>query len=486
MLADYRLEMLRLGFDDPPVQPRTDIHIEFTTLSAQFMLLYSGAALARDAITPLNATGEDLENWRKALGLPEIKPSPSTGQIRVSVTGTASLSDGEPFTYPNGLRGQVSGNHVGIVDGDEVDAVSIDTGTATNFPGGTEVRFPNPPTNMNEVATVSMSVPMTGGTDDEDDDAKRDRVLRAIPSKPGGGNWAQHRQVCNDELPVVQDTFVYPAPGGPSTNLVIPVRGFDYENNIYSRAPSDAALSVLRNAVHREMPDAIKDVVRAADDEVVDIALQVVIPASVLSGGNGNGWLDQEDALWPQLEVSDAGRVTISSAAGPLTVTVDADTTTSPIAGLTRIAWWSTDDMQFRVFLVTLVTGGTGAWVITLDRPLVSSNGVSAAVGDYISPAAVKLAEYGKSFMQAMEKLGPGEVTADAERLPRSLRHPFVDDEWPTDPSFQTLETFREGHGEIADITWSYRSLTTPTVPATVADPPAILVPRHFGIYRQL
>lgn len=486
ILADYRLEMLRNGVANPAVAPRSDAHAWATAHAGALMLLYAAVALARDGVTPLNATGEDLELWRKALGVPEVIAGGSTGKVRVTIpVGTANITDGEAITLPNGRRAEVVGNFNSISDGAEVDIAAIDAGEDTNFPADTEVVFPNPPSGVNAKATVSRNSPLTGGTDSESEERKRARVLLAVATKPGGGNWGQHISTALEALASLQGCAVYPAIGGPGSVKVVPFMSFDEKNSNFSREPNSAAVTIVRGAIHDEMPDEIEIVVEAPADEPVDAALMVEIPSSTLSGGNGTGWIDADNGVWPSLHVDDGGYVfaqLISS--GSITIEVTANTTTPPAAGLTHIAWWSPDDMQFRTYLVTAVVDDTpGAYQITLDRPLVSSNGVAVADGDFICPAAVKSADYGKSWVEAMRRVGPGQNTDSSSRLPRAARRPFPEDEWPVGLTFQTLLNFRAKHTEMSDISWSYRSLTEPTVPADVADPPNILVPRHFAIY---
>jgi hypothetical protein len=46
-------------------------------------------------------------------------------------------------------------------------------------------------------------------------------------------------------------------------------------------------------------------------------------------------------------------------------------------------------------------------------------------------------------------------------------------------------QRMKNKHSEITDIELGYAPTTTPTVPASVDDPPNILVPRHFAVYAQ-
>lgn len=494
MLADYRLEMLRTTGNDPSVAPGTEIYVWATMFAGQAMLQFSNIELSRDAITPLNATGQDLENWRLALGLPEVKPSPSTGRIVVSIPagGTGTLPDGQPVQLPNGLRAQVVGSWIGIADGSEVDVETIDTGSATEFPADTPVVLVSPPGAFSTSAKVSRSVPLTGGTDAEDDDRKRARILNALANKPAGGNWAEIREIALDALAIVQDCYVYPALGGPASVKVVPVRDFDVDNGLFTRALDSAALNIVRTALYNHLPDGIEIVVEAAADMPFDACIIATLPASSLAGGSGNGWVDQPiapDTLpWPQLVGGESG-VFVTVITNSTQITVSAGTTTAPVDGQTHIMWWSPVDRKFRQFLVVAHAGGSTAWQLTVDRPMVNDDGSTIGPGlfQFISPAAVNADAYRDSWLDAMRSLGPGENTADSNRLPRALRHPFVSDGSPATTSFQTLKKFQDNHPEISDLSWLYRSLVSASflVPTTAANQVNILVPRGFAIYAQ-
>lgn len=484
ILADYRLEAQRLGITDVAVQPGTDIYRWAMSHAGIAMLQFANIDLSKSGITPLNATGQDLEDWREALGLPVVQPSPSTGKIVIRVNGTSSIANGEPIVLPNGLRAKVVGTFLSVVDKAEIDVQSVDTGDAANMDALTEVRFINPPTNVSEKATVSRNAPLRGGTDSESEERKRLRVLNAVANKPGGGNWAQLRQAALDALANVQDCYVYPALGGPGSVKVVPVRDLDPDESDFTRALNNAAVNLVANAVYQKTCDGVEVVVQTAQDQPCDVALQVSIPSSSLSGGNGQGWVDQ--APWPALdEGSPEVAVEVSVVITSRQITVSAATTILPVAGQTHIAWWSPVDRRFNTYLVTSISGLAGAWGLELDRPLTADDGTTVAVGDFICPAAVNGDAYGKSWVSAMRKLGPGENTEDPNRTPRALRHPYVADESPSALSFETLRLFQSAHAEISDLDYAKKSPSKPSVPATVSDPPNALVPRHFALYPQ-
>lgn len=481
MLKDLRLGAIDLGIEDPPVQPGTDWFLLSTAVANACGIGIANISIAFDDVNILTATGEALDKLRVAEGLPEVAAAGATGKLVITVTATTTLTNGTQFVYPNGVRGQVVGTYVNPSDGDEVNVAAIDTGLNTNLAAGQIVRFVSQPAGIATDATVSDGEPLTGGTDEETDARKRERILNARRNKPAGGNWAHLRQMATDSLGTVQDAYVYPAVGGPGSARVVPVKDFDPENNDFSRALSTTALATVRTAVQSQMPTPQEVAVQAAVDQEVDVTVQVTIPESALSGGNGLGWTDA--APWPELEVADGGNVTITTATANDQITVDAETAVDPIAGVTHIAWWSSGDRKFYTALVTAKSGTAGAWALTLDRALVGKSGDGPQAGDYICPAAQNLEKYGDTWVNIFRALGPGENTTDSNRIPRAKRHPYIADEDPSDLSTIVLTQLARSHPEITAIAFGYTSDTTADVPGTVATAPSILIPGKFAVY---
>ncbi len=481
-LQDYRLAAIDTGVAEPPVEPGTDAYL-IAEANAQLGLVgLANISISAKDINVLEATGEALDAIREADGIPITEPSGSTGKVIVTVAGPTTIGSGTVLKLPNGLRIQTVGTVINPADQQEIDVAAIDTGSLTNLKGGSAVQFVAAPTNIAAAAKVSSDFPLTGGTDAETDARKRDRILNTRRNKPAGGNWAYWRQFVLDNFAAAVDTYVYPAPGGPSSQLIVPVRAFDRDNNDYSRVPSTALTQAIRNAVQTDANSGVETVVRGPANELVDFTLKIEIPDSALSGGNGQGWTDATP--WPPLLAGDSNTITITAVgADNDVITVDAITTTAPTAGQTQVAWWSKADRKFYTALVVSYTGATGAWVLTLDRPLVGIDGVGPASGDYVCPNAQNLAAYGESWVALFESLGPGEMTTDTDRIPRSLRNPHAADEDPYSITATTLATFTGKHPEITNYSLGHSPTTSPTVPATVDDSPNILVPQRFAVY---
>lgn len=482
-IRDYRLAAIDGGVTtDLAIGPGSDADLYGTAVVNLAMVSVTKTQIAAEAVDVFRSVGDDLDDIRAQDGLPEVPPSGSTGRIIPVIDGPTTIVNGTQFILPNGARGEVVGTYINPSNGAELNAKTTDTGSRTNLAGGKFVRFVSPPVNVQTEAKVSSAAPFIGGVDEESDERKRQRILNNRRNRPAGGNAGQVRQDVLNGAPGVQDCYVYPALGGPGSAKIIPVRDFDLENRDFSRACSTALLNQVRSIVWSKNTEVANNVIQAAVDEVCDATLQITIPDSALSGGNGLGWTDATP--WPDLVGGDSGKVTVTSyTATSRTLVVTANTTTSPIAGQTTIAWWSDADMRFYTALVVSVGGSSGAWSLVLDRPLVDEDSNNPTSGDYISPAAQNLDGYGEEWVNLFRSLGPGEQTTDVGRLPRAKRLPYITDEDPSDITSVTASRLTNAYREITALSFAYLPKSTPTVPSDVDTAPNILVPRHFGVY---
>ena len=479
-LRDIRLAAIDAGVTAPPVTPGTDWFMLATAVANVGLIAQANIAISDSEISIFTASTERLAQLRSEYGLPEVQKSGASGRVTISVSGAATIPSGTQLLLPNGFRIQVVGTYVSPTDGQEIDVTAVDLGSASNTVAGTPVRFISAPFNILEVATVSIGAPLTGGIDTETEDRLRKRILNVTQNRPAGGNWAHVREVALNSSGAVQDCFIYPGLGGPGSSQAVPVKMYDRPNLNFSRAMNAAQLNTVRGAIQSQFGLDTEHVIRAAADERVDVALSMSLPASALAGGTGLGWLDPTP--WPTPTGADLGRCQVSVYTG-VTLTTSAATTTTPAALQTKIAWWSPNDMRFYQGLVISYTGGTGAWELILDKPLADSTGAAPAVGDYICPAAKSLSLYGDAWLDLLENLGPGENTADINRLPRSLRKPLVTDAAPSSVNAAALSRFTDKFSEINSTAVSYSSQTVPTTPVIVSASPNVLSPRKFAVY---
>lgn len=478
-LRDVRLAAFDAGLTEPATQPGSDNYLTGTAIAGLALLAFANISSAETASSVLDATGEDLDKIREAAGLVAVEPSQASGKIVVTIAGATTITNGTPLTLPNGLAAVVVGTYPGPADQSEVDVQVVEPGTAGNLAAGSTVRFDSPPVNVATDAKVSQGFPLRGGTDEEDDARKRDRIFNAYRNRPGGGNWGQLRQWALDATPAVQDAYAYPALGGPGSCKIVVARKYDFDLGDYSRALDSVALQTVRSYIQSKMPVPQEIVIQTVTDEPLYATLKVTLPDAAQAGGNGQGWTDA--LVWPPTPTAAVAIIAVGLAND--VITVDASTGTSAVAGQTHIAWWSSVDRKFYTRLVTAVSGGIDAWVLTLDSPLIASTGSGPLVGEFVSPGAYKLEAYADAWMRTFEGFGPAENTSDSGRLPRARRHPYTTDEDPSDLTNATIGKWASQFTEISGYSLLYSNLTTPTV-ASVDDPPNVLVPLNFGIYK--
>jgi hypothetical protein len=146
------------------------------------------------------------------------------------------------------------------------------------------------------------------------------------------------------------------------------------------------------------------------------------------------------------------------------------------------IAIWSNSHKVFehtRIKTSTLVSGAVYEIVLhtAIDTTKIAS-------GDYVSPDAENIDQYGKSLAESFGSLGPGEKTSNTNLLPRSYRHPINADSWDKQFTSKHIGQLSNTYPEIAHV-----SVTTPTLPANptvasaVTDPPNILVLGDLAFY---
>lgn len=489
ILDDIELGAIDAGIEDAPIQPGTDHYIRATASSNALLIGYSNLAQRDAARRVLEADLDELHEIRKELGMPEVNASRSSGQLSVGYVGAGSttIPSGTQFLMANSLQGQVTANTT-VSDGGIVPAASIDVGAETNLNVGDKVTFINPPLNVLTEATVTTA--FTGGLDDETESRLRDRILNRLKNAPRGENWAQIVEWCLEASAAIQYAFVYPDLGGPSSFKVVPVIAADPTNDAFTRDAS-AYVSDITSYLNGKVFSKRDFKVQAAADVTVNATLNIEIPESENNGGDGTGW--DNDAPWPPLVAADNGHVYVTVKTSTTEIRVSAQTTVSPIAGETQIMWWSTDDLEFVSAKVTAVSGSSGVWDLELDTELISGGSNEVAVNDYICPSCNQRDAYALTWRSLLANHGPGENTADENRLPASYRLPkagqVVSGLGAFGMEIGPLEecAFIEAHraNGLIGAEWAYRSTTAPAVPSLVSGKPEILIPRRFAVYKR-
>lgn len=478
-LRTYRNSLIKRGIDNPDVSAGTEIYQKATALAQQIWVATNGVPAAANAQMPDSAEGDDLIRVAAIYGMSPRPAGPSSGPLVLSATidTPIAIPGGAQLLDPSGLSYKVSvgGSYTNADTVNPIPIESVDPGADTNLPAGTTLRWVSPPAFVNPTATIGAGG-LTGGVDTEDIEGLRARLLGKLQSPPNGVNWPSTVLAAENGSTQVQKAFAYPGCNGPSTEHLAVVRAPTPSNK---NRDVDALVlaSDIVPVVVASYPEFVEVVTTTVQNYPVDVAFGVALPSSPKASpaGPGGGWVDADP--WPS---PIATVCAVTAFVSGINITVAA--ANAPVVG-DRICWLSTDDWILRVAKITSSLSVSSPWQVLLDTPFTSANGVDIAVGDFVFPMAENMNAYIAAILAGFANIGPYEKTSNPALLPRAYRRPLATTSWPSQLQSAFLRVLTNAGEEVADVSYKYRSATTPPLPAAITDGPYILVPNQIAIY---
>lgn len=477
-VRDVKRGKIRAGVTRPNVAPGSETYVKSEAWASGTMEMHAKIAALQDATMPDSAEGEDLdrlaEMWR---GFKRSTGAGASGFVKVNVSGTVTFAQGQEGTFDDGVRAQVVVTTQAVNNG-LVPIQCIDTGKQTDRSEGAEFTWTSPPGGAATTAYVD-DAGLTGGQDAETDAALRQRLLESLRHPAQSGSWADYAGWAEDASPSVEKGFVYPALEGPAT-LHVAITVDATEDNFYTREASAVLVNIAALEVVANSPEHADVLTTACTDEGTDIVLRLTLPAHEIDGGTGGGWLDATADRWPAVGGTTPFATNLSAA--PLSGTRIRVNTYSEPTDDAYIAIWSNSKKKFehtRIKSHSLVGGAVYELVLWTA---IDTNAIAS--GDYVSPDAEKLDDYGKALAKAFAGLGPGEKTSSSSLLPRSYRHPLNTESWGYQLTSKHIGQLSGAYDEIGHVSVTAPTLpASPTVPAAVTDNPNILVIGDLAFY---
>lgn len=470
-LRTYSNELQRRGVSNPNVSFGAEIYSRGQAISVLAGVIVANLPIQADAQMPDSAQGADLLRQGKVYKLAPKDPGGSTGPLifASSGAGPSLVVVGQPLEDVFGQSYKVA---IGGLynDQDPIPIESISTGSATNLAEGSALRWVTPPAFAQSVSFVGAGG-FAGGTDAEDQEAFRARLLDRIRNPPGGGNAAQVAGWAEGAATSAIKAFVYPCiTGGASLQLcVCQAPTLTNKSRVVNAL---VRLSVILPALISQIPEFAAVTLTTSKDVPLDVSMGLALPLATTAGGPGGGWVDASP--WPVFASS--GFAAVTAATNSTSFSVNADF--APTPGVTRICWLS--PFEWKLYFATVVTSsGTGPYAITIDKPF-----VGIATGQFISPQAERSDVYFNTLLGFFAGMGPGEVTNIVGLLPRVLRKPLISSSlFPSEPAASMLHAVESAGREVLDTSYLYRSATTQALPANPATGPNIFVPQRLGFY---
>lgn len=485
MLRVLRNALISRGVAEPDVTPGTDFYITMQAVGSQLAVTEANAVVKADELMPDTATEESLERICAIFGLSKQPAAGSIGYVILNSSASTTIATDDELVDGAGLMYAVTAGGL-YANGDPVPIVALSTGIETNHDEDDVLRWVTKPPFANEKALVGVGG-LTNGVNAEGDEDLRARLYAKLQSAPRSGNAEHVAEIAEESTSSVQKAFIYPAIEGPSSGHVA-VSAAPTETNKSRQIAAGLMTSTVTPYIEGQVPEHSYTLITTVEDVNADVAFGLSLPEAKTASppGPGGGWFN--GAVWPAPDASTSWRCTVTAVTSTSEFTVDAET--SPQVGVSKIAWLSPLDWTLHRALVTAVSGTTGAYVITIDKPF-----VDIMVDAYIWPDCQNAQLYVDAVLAAFALMGPGEKTSNSSALVRGFRHPRSAAGWPMTLGGHLTRAITNAQSEVESAQFFYRTdgtttltdgsgVVTPQLPASVSDEPKIFIPQHIGFYR--
>lgn len=481
-LNDVRRLKIRAGITRPNVAPGSESYIRGEAVATRALELHAEIARLQDAQMPDSAVEDDLDRLALVMrGITRGSGAGSAGYVKASVTGTVTYAQGQQLTSEDNLRFEVVVTALAS-NNTLVPVRCLDVGVKTNKPADTVLTWTSPPTGSATTCKVDTGG-LTNAKDADSDETLRTRLQNALRYPAESGSWADYASWSESAYAGIQKAFVYPACEGPGT-VHVAVAATPDASTYYSRECNATVVNLAAQAIVAESPEHVDVTVQSVEDESQSLVLRLTLPSHAYDGGPGGGWTDHIAYRWPSAGGSTPFATRLNAA--PTSDKLLAIYTYSAPIAKSHIAIWSSSRKKFVHGYVKTSTFVSGS-VYNVEL----YSGIDTSIlqsGDYVSPDAEAIDDYGKTVAESFGTLGPGEKTTSATYLPRSYRRPRSYAEWQSKYTSAHLASLSATYPEIAHV--SLASLLgspalpySPTVPGAITTAPNVLVLGSLAFY---
>lgn len=486
-LADIRYSYASRGLE-ANVLPGSDHYVRVETFCNRAAIALANNKLALRNYSPLRATGDELTELASAFGVEKRPADGASGYVKCYGTpGAVTIPAGYQCTSPSGHKYQVAAATTITLVGQDDNAGAAPTvyieavknGDSTNQSAGTTFSWDSSSIGALKATCKVDASGLTGGTDEDDDEDLRARLLRKLSAPTADTNNSRFAELAEESSASIQQAYVYAAVQGPGSVDIALVK--DSGDRTLGSSVTSAASAYVAASMggHAQLN------VTSVNAQYVDIVINLTLPLPASAGGSGSGWKDATP--WPSTTDSTLVRVT---AVGANTITVNATSSQAPVAG-NRFCLWNPSLTEpsaaaMTEFEIISVSGVSGAYVLTVSS-------VPAWVTTWMrpSPAAENISSYADAIYTSIKALGPGEKTSAVEILPRGRRYPAPDIKTPNALTTIQLSALTTQFSEVLNAEYAARydtetttARTSPSLPSAVADAPRILVLKHLAFRR--
>lgn len=411
------------------------VDVDARVFADQMVSVDAKAQSAGAALTFLNMSGDDLDKTFEPQGIKRPKAQGATGYVTITAaSGGGPIFRGDEIKDLNtNLRFECLQTNLSYKDGDAVPIGGIDTGPETNLDAGTVLTWSEQRPGIGETATVqeqSDGEGLSGGRDKASDDEYKDLIAEAKSNPAAAGNGAQVAETAAETPGVpLAKVFTYPAILGNGTMAVVGL--LKPSRTGASRKPTEIQRQAIESHVVGQFPHGDIYYFPTTLGDSVDLVLEARWTKSV------PGWTDS--ITWPKRYDSGSGQIVVSSvtSATEFVLRTDDDDYTGVDAPQVdnTIGFYDASKSKFSRKRI-LTVSGSGPWTITCNTNLgITDTEYTPAVGQPCCPWSDSLDAAVKELLKVVERLGPGEMVADADLFDdgeRRRRDPQSPAEWPS------------------------------------------------------
>ncbi len=246
-----------------------DLAVRFYALAAQVEGLYYQLDWVKNQCFPQTATGDQLDYHAAMRSLSRKAATCAQGTIRFFASEGQTVArtiDAGTVGLTAGLIRFVTKEEATIAVGEDyvdVEAQAEEAGNQGNVSALAIISMASAPVGISQCSNLSA---FTGGSDGEDDETLRTRVLDSYSRLPNGVNVAYYEQEALEYDGVVAVAVLPCAQGVGTVDVVVAASGGQ---------PSDSLVEELNNYFEERREIAVQVAVRAPDPLGVAVSVQV-------------------------------------------------------------------------------------------------------------------------------------------------------------------------------------------------------------------
>lgn len=229
--------------------------------------LYGGlSSLAAQAV-PTTATGKYLEAWCGVWKIYKLDATKAQGSVLFTGNNGAVIPANTLLKSQSGIEYKTLSDITLVGSQTATRVVSLSTGLNTNLAVNGKLNLQSPIAGVDS-SVVSQGI--AGGSDAEDDERLRSRLIARISAPSSGGNIEDYKRWALESHPSITKAFVSPLEMGAGSVTIRVMAGSDI--------PSEQVIAAVQAYIENKKPSTAKVYVVAPIKRAINITIHGITP----------------------------------------------------------------------------------------------------------------------------------------------------------------------------------------------------------------